>query len=160
MVVLTGITEISIVAGDTWILSTNVCWIFPLVLSYPCVGLRFGQRRKAALARLKYLRSIHAWHYPPTSSSIPRACQGVISPLHSDNQRMDSLTDLLSDLPHLNLEGLIVNKQLHASSFGGTCDVYPAWSTKHGKKVAVKQIRTFMRNDEAFSKVSCSMLGT
>ncbi len=66
---------------------------------------------------------------------------------------MDDLVKLLSELSHLNLEGHVVNKQVHASGFGGSCDVYSAWSTRHGKKVAVKQIRAFMRKDESFAKV-------
>ncbi|KLO05396.1 kinase-like protein [Schizopora paradoxa] len=65
---------------------------------------------------------------------------------------MKSLTDLLSNLSHLNLEGLIVDKQMHASGYGSSCDVFSAWSTKHGKKVAVKQIRMFLRKDEVLLK--------
>ncbi len=66
---------------------------------------------------------------------------------------METLEKLLSELSHLNLEGQIFNKQAHASSFGGSCDVYTAWSRTHGTKVAVKQIRVFMRKDEFFAKV-------
>jgi len=65
---------------------------------------------------------------------------------------MERLTNVLSDLAHLNLEDQIVNKQAHASGLGGSCDVYTAWSVKHRKKVAVKQIRIFMRKDQAFMK--------
>ncbi len=66
---------------------------------------------------------------------------------------MDRLANILSSLSHLNLEGFIVQKQAHASGLGGSCDVYFAWSNKHNKKVAVKQIRAFLRKDPSLAKV-------
>ena len=65
----------------------------------------------------------------------------------------DRLKEIISSLSHLNLEGKIVNKTIHASGFGGSCDVYSAFSTKHNRKVAVKQIRVFMTKDKDFAKV-------
>ncbi|KLO13875.1 kinase-like protein [Schizopora paradoxa] len=65
---------------------------------------------------------------------------------------MERLSNILAGLSHLNLEGKIVEKQPHASGLGGSCDVYTAWSVEHGKKVAVKQIRTFLKKDPAFAK--------
>ncbi len=47
----------------------------------------------------------------------------------------------------------IVDKQACISKLGGSCDVFSAWSNKHGKKVAVKQIREFMSDNETFAKV-------
>ncbi len=66
---------------------------------------------------------------------------------------MDGLEQILSSLSYLNLEGQIIDKKAHASGFGGSCDVYSAWSSKHNKKVAVKQIRAFMTKDKDFAKV-------
>ncbi len=66
---------------------------------------------------------------------------------------MDRLDKILSGLSHLNLEGQIVDKQACISKLGGSCDVFSAWSNKHGKKVAVKQIREFMSDNETFAKV-------
>ena len=68
--------------------------------------------------------------------------------------KMEYLKDILSGLSHLDLEGQIVNKHMYASRFGSSCDVYTAWSNKHNKKVAVKQIRVFMIGDQAFAKVN------
>ncbi|KLO13883.1 hypothetical protein SCHPADRAFT_903755, partial [Schizopora paradoxa] len=65
---------------------------------------------------------------------------------------MDPLEKILSGLSNLNLDGKIVRKQPHASSLGGSCDVYSAWSNKHNKKVAVKQIRAYLRKDAALAK--------
>lgn len=65
----------------------------------------------------------------------------------------DRLEEMLSSLSHLNLEGKVINKTAHASGFGGSCDVYSAWSVKHDKKIAVKQIRAFMTKDKNFAKV-------
>ncbi len=67
---------------------------------------------------------------------------------------MDPLEKILSGLSNLNLEGKIVQKQPHASGLGGSCDVYSAWSTKHNKKVAVKQIRAYLRKDKSPAKVA------
>lgn len=80
----------------------------------------------------------------------------VLSLLHEDDQRlcpMDKLTKILARLSHLNLEGDIVQKQPYASGLGFSCDVYSAWSTKLNKKVAVKQIRVFLKKDLTFAKV-------
>ncbi|KLO07299.1 kinase-like protein [Schizopora paradoxa] len=67
---------------------------------------------------------------------------------------MNRLETILTNLPPacLNLEGQIINKELHASAFGGSCDVYTAWSVKHRRKVAVKQIRVFMAKNRSFAK--------
>ena len=70
---------------------------------------------------------------------------------------MDSLDKILSGLSHLNLDGAIINRQAHASGFGSSCDVYSAWSVKHKKKVAIKQIRLFMAKDHSFAKVSSKL---
>jgi len=64
---------------------------------------------------------------------------------------MERLDKILSRLSHLNLEGQIVDKSC-VSKLGGSCDVFRAWSNKHGKKVAVKQIREFMSDNESFAK--------
>ncbi len=69
---------------------------------------------------------------------------------------MEKLEQVLSELSHLNLEGWIIDKQTHASGLGGSCDVYSAWSQKHNKKVAVKQIRAFLVKDLSFAKVRLS----
>ncbi len=66
---------------------------------------------------------------------------------------MDRLDKILSGLSHLDLDGQIVDKQVCVSKLGGSCDVFTAWSNKHGKKVAVKQIREFMSDNESFAKV-------
>lgn len=66
---------------------------------------------------------------------------------------MDRLDKILSGLSHLNLDGFIVQKQAYASGLGGSCDVYSAWSDKHNKKVAMKQIRAFLRKDQSLAKV-------
>ncbi|KLO10195.1 kinase-like protein [Schizopora paradoxa] len=65
---------------------------------------------------------------------------------------MEQLKDILAGLSHLDLGDQIVNKQVHASRYGSSCDVYSAWSNKHNKKVAVKQIRVFMIKDQVFAK--------
>ncbi|KLO13891.1 kinase-like protein [Schizopora paradoxa] len=65
---------------------------------------------------------------------------------------MDPLEKILSGLSNLNLDGKIVRKQPHASGLGGSCDVYSAWSKKHHKKVAVKQIRAYLRKDRNLAK--------
>jgi len=65
---------------------------------------------------------------------------------------MERLDSILSGLSHLNLDGQIVDKQAYVSKLGGSCDVFSAWSNKHGKKVAVKQIREFMGDNESFAK--------
>lgn len=65
----------------------------------------------------------------------------------------EPLEKILSDLSALNLEGKIVRKQPHASGLGGSCDVYSAWSKKHNKKVAVKQIRAYLKKDRSLAKV-------
>ena len=67
--------------------------------------------------------------------------------------RMEQLKDILSGLSHLDLGDQIVDKQIHASRYGASCDVYSAWSNRHNKKVAVKQIRVFMVKDQVFAKV-------
>ncbi|KLO19003.1 kinase-like protein [Schizopora paradoxa] len=58
----------------------------------------------------------------------------------------------LAQLSHLNLAGYISSKQPYAYKLGGQSDVFRAWSTKHGRRVAVKQVRIFMRNDLSFAK--------
>ncbi|KLO13879.1 kinase-like protein [Schizopora paradoxa] len=65
---------------------------------------------------------------------------------------MEKLSGILASLSHLNLERTITGKQPHASGLGGSCDVYAAWSTKHNKKVAVKQIRAFLKKDPSLAK--------
>ncbi|KLO13867.1 kinase-like protein [Schizopora paradoxa] len=65
---------------------------------------------------------------------------------------MDRLARILAALSHLSLEGKIVQRQPYASGLGGSCDVYTAWSLKHEKKVAVKQIRAFLRKDSSLAK--------
>jgi len=65
---------------------------------------------------------------------------------------MDRLEAILSELAHLNLEGQIIEKQPHAAGLGGSCDVYSAWSNTHKVKVAVKQVRAFLRNDLSLAK--------
>lgn len=67
---------------------------------------------------------------------------------------MDPIEKILSGLSHLNLQGSITNKEPQPEGYGATCDVYSAWSTKHEKKVAIKQFRYFMAKDEGFAKVS------
>jgi len=79
------------------------------------------------------------------------------SPLRGDDhnaapRKMDRLEEILSSLSHLNLEGKVINRELHASAFGGSCDVYSAWSTKHNQRVAVKRIRVFMTKNRNFAK--------
>ncbi len=69
---------------------------------------------------------------------------------------MDYIQTILAEIAHLDLKDLIVDTQLHAVSFGASCDVHSAWSKRHGKKVAVKKIRVFLTNEEAFMKVSPS----
>ncbi len=59
----------------------------------------------------------------------------------------------MSDLSHFDLKNQIVDKEAHASGLGGSCDVYSARSKKHGKNVAVKQIRAFLAKDLSFAKV-------
>lgn len=68
-------------------------------------------------------------------------------------QEMDRLEEILSGLSHLDLAGEIVDKEPHASGLGGSCDIYTARSRKHGKKVAVKQVRAFLRKDLSLAKV-------
>ncbi|KLO13881.1 kinase-like protein [Schizopora paradoxa] len=65
---------------------------------------------------------------------------------------MDKLLNILASLSHLSLEGQIVEKQSFVSGLGGSCDVYKAWSTKHNKRVAVKQIRAFLTKEPSFAK--------
>ncbi len=69
---------------------------------------------------------------------------------------MDELQRVLSGVSHLNLEGQIVNKQVHASAFRGPSDLFTAWSERHQVKVAVKRIRVFLRKDASFARVSRS----
>ncbi len=76
-----------------------------------------------------------------------------ILPINDGLYLMDRLAKVLSVLSHLNLEGYIIQKQPHASGLGGSCDVYFAWSDKHNKKVAVKQIRAFLRKDPSLARV-------
>ena len=66
---------------------------------------------------------------------------------------MEKLSKILESLSHLNLEGKIIQKQQYASELGSSCDVFTAWSLKHNKKVAVKQIRTYLTRDPLFAKV-------
>ncbi len=49
-----------------------------------------------------------------------------------------------------------MHRQKAASRFKirGSCDLYIAWSERHNFKVAVKQMRFFMRKDDSFAKVS------
>ncbi len=70
-----------------------------------------------------------------------------------DNDHLYSIVRLAktpSGLSHFNLEGVIVQKRAHASEVG---DVYTAWSKRHDKKVAVKQIRAFLIKDPSLAKV-------
>ena len=71
---------------------------------------------------------------------------------------MDNLEKILAKLSHLNLRGDIVDKQAHASGLGGSCDVYSAWSTRYRRKVAVKQIRAFLKKDISLAKVTFFVL--
>ncbi len=70
---------------------------------------------------------------------------------------MDRLQTLLAGLSHLDLEGQIIDGKA-LLGFGGTCDVFVAWSQKHRTKVAVKRIRAFMLEDESFAKVRSTSL--
>ena len=70
---------------------------------------------------------------------------------------MDRLEGILSQLSHLDLAGEIIDKEPHASGLGGSCDVYTAHSKKHGKKVAVKQVRAFLKKDLSLAKVRLYM---
>ncbi len=67
---------------------------------------------------------------------------------------MEQLRYILSSIAHLDLGGRITKRQEHASKFGGSCDVYSAWSTKHKHKVAVKRFRTHLIDDPSFAKVA------
>lgn len=66
---------------------------------------------------------------------------------------MDTLEKLLAGLPQLNLEGQIIDKE-EVAEFGGSSDLYKAWSEKHGTMVAVKRMRVLMQQDKKFAKVS------
>ncbi|KLO11698.1 kinase-like protein [Schizopora paradoxa] len=65
---------------------------------------------------------------------------------------MERLEGILSELSHLDLAGEIVDKEPHASGLGGSCDVCTAWSRKHERKVAVKQVRAFLKKDLTLAK--------
>lgn len=67
--------------------------------------------------------------------------------------RQTHVEEILSTIAHLNLEGRISNPQGNAAEFGGTCDVFTAWSTLHNKKVAVKRVRVVLEGNESFAKV-------
>ena len=66
---------------------------------------------------------------------------------------MAHLAELLESLKHLNLEGVIVDKKPQVRGFGGSSDVFSAWSRKHNKDVAVKQVRACLRFDAKLTKV-------
>ncbi len=66
---------------------------------------------------------------------------------------MDRLEGILSTLSHLNLQDQVVDKQEHVEGYGGSCDVFSAWSRKHNKGVAIKRIRSHLRNDPLLAKV-------
>ncbi len=55
------------------------------------------------------------------------------------------IKDKLTPLSRLDLLGCIVDKREHVSKMGGYSDVYSAWSTKHDKKVAVKQVASTIK---------------
>lgn len=65
---------------------------------------------------------------------------------------MEKLEKILSEVAHLNLDGQIVN-QTNITKLGSSCDVYRAWSIKHWRSVAVKQIREFINEDASYAKV-------
>jgi len=63
-----------------------------------------------------------------------------------------SLDTILSNLSHLNLDGQIIHEDYTISRIGSSCDVYTAWSVRHNKKVAVKQIRVSLGKDMSLAK--------
>ncbi|KLO11196.1 kinase-like protein [Schizopora paradoxa] len=65
---------------------------------------------------------------------------------------MVRLEELLLSLSHLDLQNEIVEKKAEVEGFGGSCDVFSAWSRKHDKSVAVKQLRAHLRMDVALAK--------
>lgn len=64
------------------------------------------------------------------------------------------IKDLLVPLAHLDLAGFILRTKQCDSKAGGYSDVYSAWSNKHDKKVAVKQVRNILKKDISFAKVA------
>ncbi|KLO07652.1 kinase-like protein [Schizopora paradoxa] len=70
------------------------------------------------------------------------------------NEPNDELYQLnleIYKLKYLDLVGhLIIDKR--APKLGGQSDVFSAWSTKHGKRVALKRVRIYMKNDLSFAK--------
>ncbi|KLO11692.1 kinase-like protein [Schizopora paradoxa] len=92
----------------------------------------------------------------PSFAVVVVVVASSISPFHYHHwwnlREMDRLEGILSELSHLDLAGEIVEKEPHASGLGGSCDVYTAWSRKHEKKVAVKQVRAFLKKDLSLAK--------
>lgn len=71
----------------------------------------------------------------------------------SDPTSRAPLEQTLSSLAHLNMKDDIIDRQEAPEEYGGTCDVFTAWSKKFDKKVAVKRIRVHLQGDETFAKV-------
>ncbi len=70
---------------------------------------------------------------------------------------MEKLQQVLSELPHLNLEEKIVDvKPVRVPRNGSSCDLFTAWSERHQVKVAVKRIRVpiFQNEDAEVSRSS------
>ncbi|KLO08225.1 kinase-like protein [Schizopora paradoxa] len=65
---------------------------------------------------------------------------------------MTRLQEILSSLSHLNLRDAIIDKKVQAGGYGGSCDVFTAWSLKHNKSVAVKQVRVYLRLELGLAK--------
>ncbi|KLO10840.1 kinase-like protein [Schizopora paradoxa] len=64
-------------------------------------------------------------------------CKYIVKPTKED---IITLKGILDDLQHLDLNGLVVGKQLVLSKPTGTCDLHVAWSERHHLKVAVKRV--------------------
>lgn len=64
----------------------------------------------------------------------------------------EQLNAIFLSLEEFNLKG---QKDLEDGQrgFGGSCDVFRGWSTRHEKRVAVKRIRFFMLENSSFAKV-------
>lgn len=104
--------------GVLWI--QKMQWIGESVRLFLTISNRLVPGRQV----YKAYRSVHfnACHWQPARQSTRYSVS------------MDYVQRTLSEIAHLDLKDWITDTQLHAASFGASCDVYSAWSRKHGEK--------------------------
>lgn len=71
---------------------------------------------------------------------------------------MSQISEILTKLAHLNLDGQIEDIQPSVKGVGASCDVFIGYYRARDKKVAVKKLRIFLSKEEQVLKVRAPLM--